>query len=141
MDRSAEFLSRGFENFPAPPADVDGCSQFEEAASHAFAEPGAAAGDEDALVAKQILLEHEGRPSDEVESAIVSHEGKRKAFLRLGAKAPLTERGLPAPVKAAAEKVGCAAFGPGSGIRNGGLWHRRLRVFRDAYRSQARRNP
>src|SRR5215469_17074079 len=105
MNGSAQFLGRGCENFFSPPADVDGCSQFEEAASHAFAEPGAAAGDENALVAKQILLEHEDCLSDEVESAIVRHEGNtgRRSFAS-DAKARLTERGLPAPVT---NKEGC----------------------------------
>ena len=47
-----------FENFFAAAADVDGGSELEEALGHAFAEAGAAAGDEDAFVVEKIGAEH-----------------------------------------------------------------------------------
>jgi hypothetical protein len=37
---------------------VDGSSEFEETLGHAFAEAGAAAGDEDAFVLEKISAEH-----------------------------------------------------------------------------------
>jgi hypothetical protein len=49
---------RFLENIFAAAADVDGGSEFEEACGHAFAEAGAAAGDEDALVLEKIGFEH-----------------------------------------------------------------------------------
>ena len=48
-----------FQNFFAAAADVDGGSEFEEACGHAFAEAGASAGDEDALVVEKVGAEHE----------------------------------------------------------------------------------
>src|SRR5260370_15162523 len=46
------------DRFPAA-ADVDGCTEFEEALSHAFAEARASPGDEDAFAVEKIVLEHE----------------------------------------------------------------------------------
>jgi hypothetical protein len=43
----------------AAAADVDSCTEFEEALSHAFAEARASPGDEDAFAVEEILLEHE----------------------------------------------------------------------------------
>ena len=45
-----EFFGSLGQNFFAPPADVDGCAEFEEAFGHSFAKAGTAAGDEDAFV-------------------------------------------------------------------------------------------
>ncbi len=46
------------ENFFAAAADVDGGAELEEAVGHGFAESGAAAGDEDALVAEEVVAKH-----------------------------------------------------------------------------------
>src|SRR5580692_816236 len=56
--RGGEFGGGLLENFFATAADVDGGSELEEAAGHRFAESGAAAGDEDALVAEEVVAEH-----------------------------------------------------------------------------------
>ena len=53
-----EFGGGLFENFFAAAADVDCRAEFEEAVGHAFAEAGAAAGDEDAFVVQKIGAEH-----------------------------------------------------------------------------------
>ena len=53
-----EFGGGLLEDFFAAAADVDGGSEFEEALGHAFAEAGAAAGDEDALVLQKVGSEH-----------------------------------------------------------------------------------
>ncbi len=42
----------------AAAADVDHCTEFEEALSHAFAEARASPGDEDAFAVEKIFLEH-----------------------------------------------------------------------------------
>jgi hypothetical protein len=48
-----------FEDRFAAAADVDSCTEFEEALSHAFAEARASPGDEDTFAVEKILLEHE----------------------------------------------------------------------------------
>jgi len=60
MDRAlgGEFFRRVVEDFFAASADVDFCTEFEEAMGHAFAEAGASAGDEDALLFEKVGLEH-----------------------------------------------------------------------------------
>ena len=50
-------LGRG-EDFLASSADIDFRAQFEESLGCGLAQSGAAAGDQDALVAKQIILKH-----------------------------------------------------------------------------------
>jgi hypothetical protein len=49
-----------FEDFFAASADVDGGAELEEALGHAFAQAGAAAGDQDAFVAEKVGSEHRG---------------------------------------------------------------------------------
>ena len=53
-----EFGGGLLEDFFAAAADVDRGSEFEEALGHAFAEAGAAAGDQDALVLQKVGSEH-----------------------------------------------------------------------------------
>jgi hypothetical protein len=60
VDRTsgAQFLGCGFQHLLAASADVDGGPEFEESLSHAFAEAGAAACDEDSLALKKVFVEH-----------------------------------------------------------------------------------
>ena len=53
-----EFVGGLLQNVFAASADVNRGSEFEEAASHAFAEAGAAASDENAFVEKKVRAEH-----------------------------------------------------------------------------------
>jgi hypothetical protein len=55
---SGKFGCRFLQHFLATAADIDCGAQLKEAVSHGFAESGAAAGDEDALVAEKIGSEH-----------------------------------------------------------------------------------
>src|SRR5258708_9399939 len=54
-----EFGCGLFEHGFAAAADVDSCTEFEEALSHAFAQARSSPGDEDAFAVEKILLEHE----------------------------------------------------------------------------------
>src|SRR5215471_14857663 len=56
--RRLQLIGGGVQYFLPASADVDGGPEFEEAAGHAFAGSGAAAGDEDALVQQEVLVEH-----------------------------------------------------------------------------------
>jgi hypothetical protein len=55
---SAEFGGGFLQNLFAPAANVNRGSEFEEACGHAFAQTGAASGDEDALGVEKIGSEH-----------------------------------------------------------------------------------
>jgi hypothetical protein len=54
-----EFGGSLFENFFAAAADVDCCTEFEEALGHGLAEAGAAPGNKNALVGEKIVAKHE----------------------------------------------------------------------------------
>ena len=62
MDRAVggvgEFCGSFLENFFAASADVDRGAELEKAVGHGFAEAGAAAGDQDALVVQEVVAEH-----------------------------------------------------------------------------------
>src|ERR1700678_328720 len=60
--RCGEFGGSSLENVFAAPADVDGCSKFEETLRHGFAKAGAAAGDEDSFVLEKIGAKHARLP-------------------------------------------------------------------------------
>jgi hypothetical protein len=49
---------RLLQHLAATPADGKLCAELEEAPAHALAEPGAAAGDQDALAGQQIRAKH-----------------------------------------------------------------------------------